>query len=308
MTPRIVSLLPSATEIVCSLGMQDALVGRSHECDFPAGIGALPVLTAPKVRTAGSSQEIHDSVESVLREDVSVYHVDAVLLRDLRPTHVVTQVQCDVCAVSLRDVENAFADWTDARAPRIVALNPSTLEDVYADIRRTACALEDPGAGERLVAEMRRRISDVESRSRALGRPRVAAIEWMSPLMVAGNWMPELIEAAGGTSVLASAGRHSPWTPWPALQEADPDVILLLPCGFSMDRTGSDLPLLEAQPEWQSLRAVREGSVFITDGNQFFNRPGPRLADSVEIIAEILHPDVFAFGHEAHFAAARSRI
>ncbi len=239
-----------------------------------------------------------------------MYDVDAALLRDLRPTHVVTQVQCDVCAVSLRDVENAVAGWTGEPAPQIVALNPATLDDVYDDIRRTACALEERAAGEKLVEEMRDRIGGVQRRSRALPRLRVAAIEWMSPLMVAGNWIPELIEAAGGTSVVAGAGRHSPWISWTQLLDADPDVILLLPCGFSMEKTLRDLPLLEAQGEWWQLRAVREGRVFVTDGNQFFNRPGPRLADSVEIIAEILHPETFDFGRSgsAYFAAARSRI
>ena len=293
MTPRIISLLPSATEIVCALGLRDFLVGRSHECDFPPGIEALPVCTEPKVRVDGTSEEIHASVESVLGSDISVYRVHAELLKNLKPTHIVTQIQCDVCAVSLRDVEAAVAGWSDDTTPALVTLNPSALSDVYDDIRRTASALGCPSQGQSLISTMDARLRFVQSRVQSAERPRVATIEWIAPLMAAGNWMPELIDAAGGQNLFGEAGRHSPWLEWSDLVAADPDVIVVMPCGFSVSRTQADMHLLTSRSEWQRQRAVRNRRVYIADGNQYFNRPGPRLADSVEILAEMLHPELF---------------
>jgi iron complex transport system substrate-binding protein len=294
MIPRIVSLLPSATEIVAALGFADALVGRSHECDFPPEVDELPVCTAPKVGGA-TTREIHESVGSVLQHEASVYSVDAGLLRELDPTHVVTQIQCEVCAVSLRDVQAALADWKET-PPEIVTLNPQSLDDVFADIARTAVALGVRERGERLVAEMRRRMNHGKTPAEA-GAPRVFAMEWMDPLMAAGNWMPTLIEHAGGTSVLAEPGGHSPWITWDDVENADPDVVIVMPCGFDIAAVRRDAHLLENDPRWRALRAVREGRAFIADGNQYFNRPGPRLADSVEILAEMLH--AVDFGHSS---------
>lgn len=288
MSPRIVSLLPSATEIVCALGAEAELVGRSHECDFPASVERLPVCTAPKVRMDGNCEEIHASVTEVLRNDISVYEVDSELLRELKPDVIVTQVQCDVCAVSLRDVEASIAEWMGVQAPRIVALNPSTIDSVFDGIGCVAGAI---GRDTReLIAGMRQRIHVIARRARATkSRPRVATIEWISPLMTAGNWIPELIELAGGENLFGSAGEHSPWIGLDAFRKADPDVIVLFPCGFSIERTLADLPLLESQPSWHELRAGRDGKVFVADGNQYFNRPGPRIVESLEILAEILH-------------------
>lgn len=284
MTPRIVSLLPSATEIISALGFADALVGRSHECDFPPGVEELPVCTSPKVGGA-DTRAIHESVGAVLQHQASVYDVDAALLRELAPTHVVTQTQCEVCAVSLRDVEAALADWPGP-APRLVALNPMSLDDVFDDIRRVAIALDAPERGERLVQSMQVRMQAIP---RPAARPRVATIEWMEPLMAGGNWMPTLVELAGGLDVLARAGEHSSWMTWDDLGTADPDVIIAMPCGFGLDAIRRDWHLLAGHPVWPTLRAVRAGRVYLTDGNQYFNRPGPRLAESVEILSEILH-------------------
>ncbi|HEX4439306.1 MAG TPA: ABC transporter substrate-binding protein, partial [Thermoanaerobaculia bacterium] len=209
--PRIVSLLPSATEIVAALGLEDALVGRSHECDFPAGVAALPVCTEPLIDPGAPSEEIHASVEALLSRALSVYRVDADRLRLLRPTHVVTQVQCEVCAVSLEQVERALAGWTGDPAPGVVPLTAARLEEVYDDVRRVATALGVAERGERLVATMRRRLDDVADATRDVARrPRVATIEWLSPLMSAGNWIPELVAIAGGDSVFGERGRHSP--------------------------------------------------------------------------------------------------
>jgi iron complex transport system substrate-binding protein len=283
-TPRIVSLLPSATEIVCALGFEAALVGRSHECDFPHGIERLPVCTAPKVGGA-DSRAIHASVSAILQQDISVYRVDAELLRSLRPTHVVTQIQCDVCAVSLRDVEAAIADWTGVESPRLVPLNPQSLDDVFEDIRRTAAALGTDG--EALVGAMRSRMETIAAAAPAR-KPRVAIIEWIEPLMAAGNWMPTLVAMAGGIDVLGSEGKHSEWITWDDLARADPDVIIVAPCGFRIEDSQRDFHFLSSNPVWQSLRAVRSERVFIVDGNQYFNRPGPRLVESLEILAGIV--------------------
>ena len=282
---NIVSLLPSATEIVCALGAGDELVARSHECDFPAHVSRLPVVTAPKVRVDGNSEEIHASVTEVLRNDISVYSVDAELLRALKPDVIVTQVQCDVCAVSLRDVEASIAEWIGGSAPQIVALNPSTLETIYEDIERVAVAIGRDAQS--LIGSMRRRMRAVATQN----RPRVATIEWISPLMTAGNWIPELIELAGGENIFGVAGQHSPWITLDAFVAADPDIIVVFPCGFSIERALADMPLLETQLQWNDLRAVREGRVFVADGNQYFNRPGPRIVESMQILAAIINDE-----------------
>ncbi len=296
---RIVSLLPSATEIVCALGYESALVGRSHECDFPAAVQSLPVCTASKIAGAITSEEIHAAVGTVLQRGQSMYSVDAELLRALAPTHVVTQIQCEVCAVSLRDVEAAIADWSGLTPPKIVPLNPQSLEDVLSDIAHTAVALNDERSGTALVERMRMEIDRIAARAcNAADKPRVATIEWMSPLMAAGNWAPELVELAGGINVFGERGKHSPWLSWNAFIEADPDLIVVLPCGFGMADIERDLPLLTEHAAWPELRAVRNGDVFLVDGNQYCNRPGPRLVESLQIFAEIFHPDRFDFGFE----------
>ena len=296
---RIVSLLPSATEIVCALGYESALVGRSHECDFPPNVRDLPVCTASKISGAVTSEEIHTAVGSVLQNEQSMYSVDAELLRALEPTHIVTQIQCEVCAVSLRDVESAVADWTGLTPPRIVPLNPQSLEDVMADIARTASALDDDASGAMLVDRMHTEIELIAGRARlAPDKPRVATIEWIAPLMAAGNWAPELVDLAGGVNVFGERGRHSPWLEWDAFVAGDPDLLVVLPCGFGLVDIERDLHLLTERREWPQLRAVRSGDVFLVDGNQYCNRPGPRLVESLQIFAEIFHPDRFAFGFE----------
>jgi len=295
---RIVSLLPSATEIVAALGFQEALVGRSHECDFPEGVERLPVLTEAKLDPRGTSEEIHRRVDALLAESLSVYRVEAVRLRELSPTHVVTQVQCDVCAVSLADVETALAEWAGEQ-PKLVALKPSTLEDAWRDIERVAAALGAPERGRTLVSELRARLARIAEAARAApSRPRVATIEWLSPLMTAGNWMPELVRLAGGIDLFGAAGRHSDWIAWEEIVRADPDALVVLPCGFSLDRVEREMGLLTGLPAFGDLSAVRTGRVYLTDGNQYFNRPGPRLVESLEVLAEILHPELFAFGPE----------
>ncbi len=295
---RIVSLIPSATEIICALGFEDQLVGRSHECDFPPGVARLPPLTEPKFNPEGSSAEIDARVKTIVADALSVYRVDAARLRELRPDVIVTQSQCEVCAVSQSDVEAAVADWLGTR-PQIVSLAPYSLEDVFADMQRVADALGAAARGVELTSRLRARTASIAERARGTNRrPTVATVEWIDPLMAAGNWMPTLIELAGGVNLFGRAGEHSPWMKFEELAAADPDVILISPCGFSMNRAAQDLPALTGRAEWPRLKAVRNGRVFMADGNQYFNRPGPRIVESTEILGEILHPEIFSFGHE----------
>ena len=290
---RVVSLIASATEIVCALGGRDWLVGRSHECDFPVDVAALPQLTAPKFKVEGSSAEIDRRVQEIVRDGLSVYRVDGDALKALTPDVIVTQDHCEVCAVSLSDVEAATCTWT-GQPVRIVSLKPDSTADTYADIRRVAHALGAAAAGEDLVSRMQHRIEAVRAQVAGLPRPRVAFIEWVEPLMAGGNWMPELIDAAGGHNLFGEAGKHSDWMQWDVLAAADPDVIIVAPCGYGLERCLEELPLLEAKPDWAHLQAVRNGRVYFADGNAYFNRPGPRLADSAEMLAEMIHPGLAA--------------
>ncbi|MGO9451990.1 MAG: cobalamin-binding protein [Candidatus Binataceae bacterium] len=295
---RIVTLLPSATEIVCALGFRDELVGRSHECDFPAGVESLPALTEPKFKVEGTSAEIDERVKKIVGDALSVYRVDAARLRELKPDVIVTQSQCEVCAVSESDVEAAVAEWLGTR-PRIVSLAPYALADVFEDMRRVASALGAPERGAEVTEKLRARLEAIEARAAtAKARPTFACVEWIDPMMSAGNWMPELVAMAGGTNLFGKAGEHSPWMKFDELAAKDPEVIIISPCGFPMKRSRGELPTLTGNPRWCDLRAVREKKVFVADGNQFFNRPGPRIVESLEILAEILHPELFRFGHE----------
>jgi iron complex transport system substrate-binding protein len=293
---RIVSLLPSATEIVAALGLADRLVGRSHQCDFPAWVESLPVLSATKVNLDGTSRDIDGRVNEIIAQGVSCYQIDAELLRALRPDVILTQTQCAICAVTPADLRDALCEWMGP-GPALISLEPNDLGDVWGDIMRVGAALGVSARAQAVVADLKARLAAIR-RAAPSHRPTVGAIEWIDPLMAGGNWMPELIEIAGGTSLFATAGQHSPWLAWEMLVETDPEVILLLPCGFRIDQSLADLPLLTARPEWAGLRAVRNGRVFVIDGHHYFNRPGPRLVESAEMIAEILHPDRFDFGHE----------
>ena len=297
MPHRIVSLIASATEIVCALGFESELVGRSHECDHPPGVARLPTCSASKVKVEASSRAIDDQVLAIVRDGLSVYSVDPALLDRLAPTVIVTQTQCEVCAVSLRDVERAVCDLVRSR-PAIVSLEPMALDDVWSDIRAVASALGEPARGDDLVARLTGRLKSLRAETRALRpRPSIACIEWIDPLMIAGNWVPELVDCAGGVDPLGEAGKHSGYLDIEQLVAADPDLIAIMPCGFDIERACREMPALTVRPEWRRLSAVRTRRVVITDGNQYFNRPGPRVVESAEILAECLHPRRFDFGH-----------
>ncbi|HEX4772746.1 MAG TPA: cobalamin-binding protein [Bryobacteraceae bacterium] len=290
---RLISLLSSATEIIHALGLGAQQVGRSHECDFPNAVISLPICSRPNIPVNGSSREIDSLVRERAAEAISIYDLDSDLIARLRPTHVVTQTQCKVCAVSLEDVERALRQRTDTDA-QIISLEPHALHDVWDDIRRVAEACGRPAEAERLIERLQQRMGEIEERaSKAERCPTVATIEWVEPLMVAGNWIPELIQKANATNLFGTGGQHSPYIEWDEIVAADPEVVIAFPCGFDMERTRTELYWLTEQSGWANLRAVREGRVYYCDGNQFMNRPGPRLVESLQILAEILHPDLF---------------
>jgi iron complex transport system substrate-binding protein len=290
---RLLPLLSSATEMVHALGLGQFQVGRSHECDYPSGVLNLPVCTRPAIAVDGSSAEIDRLVKERLASALSIYDVNAALLRELRPTHIITQTQCKVCAVSLEDVERALQSDT-APGTKLISLEPYALRDLWTDLRRVGEACGHVDAAETLTASLRARMEALAARATAAQRrPTVAAIEWLEPLMAAGNWVPELVEMAGGENLFGAAGRHSPWLTWEQLVAAQPEVIVALPCGFDLARTRSEMHWLTERPEWMELEAVRAGRVFLCDGNQFMNRPGPRLVESLQIFAEVLHPQLF---------------
>ena len=249
--PRIVSLIPSATEIVCALGFEEALVGRSHECDYPPSVQRLPILTEPKLDLNGGSREIDDRVKAVLRDAVSVYRVHSDLLDELHPDIIVTQAQCEVCAVSLSEVQRVTHECLHTPA-ELVSLEPNALGDVFADFERVALALDAPERGAAKVAEIRQRMDAIAERSKELPtKPTVALIEWIDPLMAAGNWMPEMVEMAGGINLFGTAGKHSPWMEWDELWASDPDIIVILPCGFDIERSRAEMPALTRRPVGQ---------------------------------------------------------
>lgn len=294
--PRVVSLIASATEILHELGGGHLHVGRSHECDFPQSVMDLPQLTRAKFKVDASSRDVDTAVKSLIEQGLAVYEVYADDLRSLSPDVILTQDQCEVCAVSLADVERAVATWTSCSA-NVVSLRPHTLDDIYSDNQRIADAIGRPEAGVALNARMQQRFAEIAKASASDRAPRIAYIEWIDPPMSGGHWMPELIEIAGGTDLLGVRGQNSPWITVEQVAAADPDVILIGPCGYDLDKVRAEMAVLDNNPAWQSLRAVKEGRQFIADGNAYFNRPGPRLVESAEILAEVMHPDRCAYGH-----------
>jgi iron complex transport system substrate-binding protein len=295
---KIISLLPAATEIVCALGLEKDLVGRSHECDFPASVKDLPVCSEANFPDGLSSADIDDRVKEILADALSVYTVKREVIKQLSPDVVITQAQCEVCAVSLKEVEEALDNYLDKQA-RIISLQPNNLDDIFNDIQTVATALNVEAAGNILIEDLQERVNIVRHKLKYVeSRPTVACIEWLEPLMVSGNWVPQLVGIAGGSSVLAEAGKHSPFVKWEDIQQQNPEVMVVMPCGFSIERTMKEIDLLLNLPGFADMQAVKNNRLYIADGNQYFNRPGPRIVDSVEILAEIIHPKLFNFGYE----------
>jgi iron complex transport system substrate-binding protein len=293
---RVVSLLPGATEIVCALGLEGLLVGRSHECDYPVSIVSLPACTEARLDDSVSSAAIDEQVSAARAAGRALYGVQTELLEELAPDVIITQAQCDVCAVSLNEVEEAVAEWP-GKQPRIISLAPSRLDHLWGDLELVADALGHREAGTRLQTELQARIDTVVARVPRAAVPKVACIEWTEPLMAAGNWVPELVELAGGVNLFGIPGKPSLRLAWSELQDADPDLIVVHPCGYDLTRTRREVAVLAEHEQWPALRAVQADRVALVDGNQYFNRPGPRLVDSLEILSEVLHPEVADFGY-----------
>jgi len=289
---RIVSLLASATEVVCALGAGDLLVGRSHECDTPPWVTRLPALSAPTFDVTGSSLAIDQRVRAKLQAGEPLYRIDEPLLVELSPDVVLTQSHCEVCAASPADLAHGGAPAGVLRE-HIIALRTGTIDGILAGFLDVARAIDRTLAGEALVEGYRGRLDALRARTSDLPRPTVVCLEWIEPPFAMGNWGPELVETAGGVCLLGRPGEHSTTTPWEAVRDADPDVLVVAPCGFGLARTKTELDVLRAYPGFHELRAVRDGRAFIADGNSLFNRSGPTVIDTADVLAEMLHPGVF---------------
>jgi iron complex transport system substrate-binding protein len=300
---RVASLLPAATEIVCVVGAEADLVGISHECDFPDSVRGLPALTRARVHPVATSRAIDREVRRVLQDALAVYEIELARLEAARPDVIVTQDLCDVCAVSFDDVCAAAAKLVDRRI-RIVNLHPTRFGDVWSDIERVAEVLGRAAEGGEVIRRLQGRASEIAARSAAPdARPRVVSIEWIEPVMIGGVWIPELIEMAGGTALVTRPGEHAPTLAMDALRALSPDVVVVSPCGFPLARTLEELHELRGALPWESWPAVRAGRVYIADGNAYFNRPGPRIIESLEILAACLHPDAFPEFRRKHGSA-----
>lgn len=283
---RIVSLLASATEIVCALGAGELLVGRSHECDNPDWVKKLPQCSEPAFDISVSSRGIDDEVRRRIRSGEPLYNIDTERIRALAPDLILTQTHCEVCAVTPGDVERS---GDCLAAARMLALSASSVEEVFGSIMQVADALHLDDEGAALVDCERRRLSDLSSETHSLPRPTVAVLEWTDPVFPMSNWGPELVEAADGELALGNKGQHSTAIPASDVRTADPEFLVIAPCGFNLERTMAELPVLQSYPWWPELRAVREGKVAFADGNLFFNRAGMTVVRTAEILAEILH-------------------
>jgi len=290
---RIVSLISSATEILYGLGLGDRLVAVSHECDWPAAAASLPQATFSNIDSAAASGQIDDQVKQQLTAGEPLYEIDRELLESLAPDLIVTQAQCDVCAVKYDDVAELVQTSPALAETRIVSLAPEMLDEVLSDIRRVGEAAGVQAAAEDYLQQLERRLRDVQqtvAQAARVDRPRVAIIEWLEPMMIAGNWTPGLVDRAGGKYDLAVEGRHSEYVDWSKLASYDPEVLVIAPCGFDIERTLRETDTLTARSEWRQLSAVRSGRVFVMDGNAYLNRSGPRLVDTAEILSHLIHP------------------
>lgn len=295
---KIISLLPAATEIVCALGLEAHLVGRSHECDFPESVKRLPICSSARFISGSNSAEIDRQVKAILTDALSIYTIDKEMIRSLKPDVIITQAQCEVCAVSLKDVESALEGLLDKEC-KVISLAPNVLSDVYSDISNIARLLGVSVQADDLIERADERLNIIRHKLKfSSEKPKVACIEWLSPLMIAGNWTPELVDIAGGDPIIAVNGKHSPFIEFKEIQAEDPDILIAMPCGFSIERTFQEINILLDLPGWVDLKAVKNNRIYVADGNQYFNRSGPRLTDSVEILAEIINPKQFTFGYE----------
>ena len=285
---KVVSLLPSATEIISRLGLEKNLVGVSHECDFPASVVSLPNLTSSSINTELSSSNIHKSVMEVMKRAVSVYDLDLELLTSLKPDFIITQDLCDVCAVSFEQVEQACQEVLDKNA-RIISLKPKVLGDIWDDVQNVADQLSVNEKGREFHEEMESRIKALQTRRRDGTSPKVLTIEWIDPIYIGGMWLPEMIAIVGGQVCIAESGQPAPVVNREDLEKIEPDVVVIKPCGYKLEQTLKELELLKKQlPDWE-----KPPRIYLVDGNSYFNRPGPRILDSLEILAYCTYPDLY---------------
>jgi iron complex transport system substrate-binding protein len=291
---KIVSLLPSATEILCALGLIDSLVAVTHECDYPPEVCEKPWITRSLLRPNMPSGDIDQEVRSQLTADAhSLYTIDRALLAELAPDLIVTQKLCEVCAVAYDEVLDAVASLP--KRPEVLNLEPMSLEEVLADILRVGEATGTADRARGLVAALEERIERVtRAVAQSNDRPTVAFLEWIDPLFCGGHWNPQLVELAGGHDPVGRPHQPSVRIEWEQVRAARPDVMVISCCGFDEERTRQDLPILEALPGYADLPCVRNGRIHVVNGSAFFSRPGPRLVDSLEILARFVHPEVYA--------------
>jgi iron complex transport system substrate-binding protein len=289
---RIYSFIPSATEMLYALGLGGQLCGVTHECDYPPEARGKPVAISSLADTSRMSQrEIDDMVVESMSHGHGLYTIDKAMLRENPPDVVITQELCDVCSVSLRDVLSTISELS--KSCEVVSLKPRGLSGVLEDIVTVgkACGAE-PTAHE-LVESLEARIGRVRERAEGLDRPRVFCVEWFDPVFASGHWVPEMVEISGGEDSLGLAGRDSRKIPWERVVAYDPEVLVLMPCGFDVDRTAQDVPLLAKKEGWPSISAVKARAVFAANGSAYYSRPGPRLVDGLELLSRMVHPEVF---------------
>ena len=305
---RIASTLASGTEIAYALGLGDRVVAVSHECDYPAEIAGKPRTTKTRVNDKAASKAIDDQVRAMSAAGGSLYDVDGPLLASLNPDVIIVQKQCDVCAVSPDDVARAAKAHPALASAKVVALNPGSLEGIYEDIRAVAGATDSAAAGDKLIASMRARVEAVKARAAtAKARPRVMCVEWIEPMMLGGNWMPTLVEFAGGYCGMVKADQKSVHADQDAMLDYDPEVVVVMPCGFDLKRTLREAHDLKSYPGWYDMTAFKAQRIYGVDGNAYFNRSGPRIVDSLELLAGLIHPELFG-DFATKYAAAWARI
>ncbi|MFN0206161.1 MAG: ABC transporter substrate-binding protein [Planctomycetota bacterium] len=293
MALRIVTLLPSATEIVCALGARNEIVGISHECDYPENINALPALTSPKINIKTSSGEIDKNVRAAAQPTLAIYNLDSAKLQSLAPDVIITQDLCDVCAVSYDEV-CAAAKTIAGKDVKIVSLHPERFDDIFSDIQKVGAAIGRTAEAEQFIKESRARIATVKDRAaRTSNRPAILTIEWLDPVMIGGTWMPEMVEICSATALITKPGEKAPTVDIKKLETLDPECVIIKPCGFDVERTLQELPLLQKNLPWFDWDAIMQARVYVCDGNAYFNRPGPRIVDSLEILAACIHPKQF---------------
>ena len=304
--PKTISLLPAGTELISSIATADCLVGRSHECDWPTEVKSLPELTAARIDPMGSSADIDRHVKD--SGGNPLFSINESLLIQLAPDLILTQAACDVCAVDATRVISVADSirLEGGKSPRVLTLSPASLDDLFSDIVRVGVALGAPEQASHLISELKTRCEHITTQCGVLSRgnpkPNIALIEWLDPPMSAGNWVPEMIHMAGATDALGADAGKSHWIDWKDVAAADPDIVILIPCGFELERVLTEAKTPAVWPHLKDLRATREGKLFGVDGHHLFNRPGPRLVDSLEVLAELVHPKNFQFEATARFA------